>query len=299
MYEHAEDHADNGLFGPATVTWRVHTDPALWIAGLRALYLQALHPKVMRAVWEHSEFFSGDAWGRFVRTVDYVAVRTYGTLDQVDRAGRRVRRVHETLRAHDPDTGTEFRLDEPDLLLWVHCGEIDSYLSVARRAGVPLTDTEADAYVDEQRRAAAVVGLDPAGVPGTVAELAAYYDRMRPQLRAGEEARRALLISFNPKVPAKLTPLKVLVPPANVLAFMLLPRWARRLYGAPGLPTTDVTATAAIRAVRRSLMLIPEPVRDSPEVKRAKRLMRESQADDAARTEGQRRGRRNRLRVAG
>lgn len=265
---------DVGLFGPSTVTWRVHTDPSLWIAGMRALYLQALHPKVMRAVWQHSEFFSGDAWGRFVRTVNYVAVRTYGTSDQVERAGARVRRVHQLLRAYDPDTRAEFRLDEPDLLLWVHCGEIGSYLEVARRAGFPLTADDADAYVDEQRRAAELVGLDSAEVPASAAELAAYYDRVRPQLRACEEARRALLVSFNPKVPWWLTPAKAAVPPANVLAFMLLPRWARRMYGAPGLPTTDLAATAALRAIRRGALLIPPRLRDSPDVKRAKRLMR-------------------------
>lgn len=266
--------ADTGLFGPATVTWRVHTDPSLWIAGMRALYLQALHPKVMRAVWQHSEFFSGDAWGRFVRTANYVAVRTYGTTAQVERAGARVRRVHQMLRAYDPDTRAEFRLDEPDLLLWVHCGEIDSYLDGARRAGVPLTAAEADTYVDEQRRAAEIVGLDPSGVPASVAELAAYYEEVRPRLYACAEARKALLVSFNPKVPWWLAPAKAAVPPANVLAFMLLPRWARRLYGAPGLPTTDLAATVALRAVRHGALLIPPAVRDSPDVKRAKRLMR-------------------------
>lgn len=267
---------DMGLFGPSTVTWRVHTDPSLWIAGMRALYLQALHPRVMRAVWQRSEFFSGDSWGRFVRTAEYVAVRTYGTSEQVDRAGARVRRVHQLLRAYDPDTRTEFRLDEPDLLLWVHCGEIDSYLDVARRAGVPLSAADADAYVDEQRRAAEIVGLDPADVPSSVAELVAYYREVRPRLYACEEARRALFASFNPSVPWWLTPLKAAVPPANVLALMLLPRWARRLYGAPGLPTTDLAATLAIRTVRHGALLIPPQVRDSPDVKRAKRLMRDA-----------------------
>ncbi|MQA88428.1 MAG: DUF2236 domain-containing protein [Streptosporangiales bacterium] len=269
---------DVGLFGPSTVTWRVHTDPALWIAGLRALYLQALHPKVMRAAWQHSEFFNGDAWSRFVRTVNFVAIRTYGTNEQVERWGARVRRIHRQLRAVDPDTGTEFRIDEPELLRWVHCAEIDSYLSVALRAGFPLTPEEADRYVDEQRRAASIVGLDPADVPGSAAELAAYYERMRPELYASEEAKRALMVSFNPKLPLWLTPLKLAVPPANVLAFMMLPRWARRMYGAPGLPTTDIAATAAIKALRRAALMVPPQLRDSPDVRRAKHLIREEQS---------------------
>ncbi|ADI04220.1 hypothetical protein SBI_01099 [Streptomyces bingchenggensis BCW-1] len=33
----------------------------------------------------------------------------------------------------------------PDLLLWVHCAEIDSCLQVVRRSGFPLTAAQADA----------------------------------------------------------------------------------------------------------------------------------------------------------
>src|SRR5262249_36611608 len=78
-----------------------------------------------------------------------------------------------TLRGTDPD-GTQFRLDEPELLLWVHCAEIGSYADIARRAGIPLARGELDTFVDEQRRAAAVVGLDPAQVPRSVADPACH-----------------------------------------------------------------------------------------------------------------------------
>lgn len=62
-------------------------------------------------------------------------MRTYGTSAEVAAAGARVRRIHSRLTAFDPDTGERFRLDDPAALLWVHVGEVDSYLSVARRAG--------------------------------------------------------------------------------------------------------------------------------------------------------------------
>ena len=41
------------------------------------------------------------------------------------------------------------------------------------------------------------------------------------------------------------------------VGFTLLPRWARRLYGLPGLPTTDLSATLAVRAMRRAVALVP------------------------------------------
>ncbi len=242
--------ADHGLFGPGSVTWRVG-EPVMWVAGIRALYLQALHPRVMRGTWQNTALADPkQAWGRFVRTTEFVHVRSYGTLAQVERAGQRVRKIHALLRGTDED-GSEFRLDEPELLMWVHCAEIGSYADIAPRAGLPLTPDELDAFVDEQRRAAAVVGLDPATVPASMAELERYFTAMRPRLRVTPEARSALLRSFNPPIPAPFTPLKVAVPALTSLAFATLPRWARRLYGIPATPAADAAATAALRALRR------------------------------------------------
>lgn len=53
---------DPGLFGPRSVTWQMHGDPMMWIAGIRALYLQALHPRAVRGVTQNSDF-RRDAWG--------------------------------------------------------------------------------------------------------------------------------------------------------------------------------------------------------------------------------------------
>jgi uncharacterized protein (DUF2236 family) len=242
--------AHDGLFGPGSVTWRVAAEPVMWVAGFRALYLQALHPRVMRGTWQNTAFADPkQAWGRFLRTVEFVQTRTYGSHAEVERAGRRIRKIHATLRGTDPD-GTQFRLDEPELLLWVHCAEIGSYLDIARRCGLGLTAAEQDAYVSEQRRAAAVVGLDPAAVPGSAAALAAYFESVRPGLSAIPEARRALLRSLNPPLPRQFLPLKLVLPGVTTLAFATLPRWARRLYGMPGSPLTDLTATASLRALR-------------------------------------------------
>lgn len=249
--------ADAGLFGPGSVTWRILSEPILWVGGLRAMYLQALHPRTMRATWQNTAFARpGEAWGRFARTVEFVQVRTYGSVADVERAGRRVRRVHASLTGTDVD-GSVIRLDEPDLLLWVHCGEIASYADIARRAGMGLRSADLDEFVSEQRRSAAVVGLDPAAVPASMAELDAYYDRMRPHLHACTEARQALVRSFVPDIPWPFTGLRLVVPPMNTLAFASLPRWARRLYGAPGIAVTDVSTTVTIRALHQAATRIP------------------------------------------
>ena len=69
---------DLGLFGPDSVTWKVHAEPVLLVAGLRSLYLQALHPRAMAGVAQNSAYQS-DPWGRLVRTATYVATTVYGT----------------------------------------------------------------------------------------------------------------------------------------------------------------------------------------------------------------------------
>jgi uncharacterized protein (DUF2236 family) len=267
---------EDGLFGPSSVTWRVMAQPVMWVAGFRALYLQALHPRVMRGTWQNTALARPkEAWGRFLRTTEFVRVRTYGSLAEVDRIGRRVRKLHASLRGIDED-GTEFRLDDPELLLWVHCGEVSSYADVAPRAGLPMTRHDLDAFVDEQRRAAAVVGLDPAMVPASAADLAEYFARMRPRLRATPEARRALLRSANPALPAQFLPLKLVAPALTTLGFGSLPRWARRLYGTPGSPTTDLAVTASLRALGEGSTRIPLPF-IPPSVRAASARVREYQ----------------------
>ncbi len=246
----APGEGEPGLFGPGSVTWRLATEPVMWVAGIRAMYLQALHPRVMRGTWQNTAFADpAQAWGRFLRTVEFVQTRTYGSHAEVARAGRRIRKLHASLRGTDPD-GTTFRLDEPELLRWVHCAEFGSYLEVGRRCGLGLTAGELDAYVSEQRRSAAVVGLDPAGVPGSVAALADYFESMRPRLRLTPEARTAVLRSFSPPLPRSLLPVKLVLPGFTALAFASLPRWARRMYRLPGSPLTDLAATAGLRAIR-------------------------------------------------
>jgi uncharacterized protein (DUF2236 family) len=275
--------ADDGLFGPESVTWRIMAEPVLWVAAFRALYLQALHPRVMRGTWQNTAFADPkQAWGRFLRTSEFVRVRTYGSLAQVDRAGRRVRKLHATLRGTDSD-GTEFRLDEPELLLWVHCAEIGSYADIARRSGLPFARAELDRFVDEQRRSAAVVGLDPAAVPASVAALNEYFAAMRPRLRATREARQAVARSVNPVLlPAPKLQLKLLAPVVSGLGFATLPRWARRLYGIPASPLTDVAVTASLRALHEAIARGPGDRLVLPSARAARDRARAVQAGPSA-----------------
>ncbi|MFD5040379.1 oxygenase MpaB family protein [Streptomyces sp. NPDC058377] len=253
------DGPDPGLFGPSSVTWQMHGDPMMWVAGVRALYLQALHPRAVRGVMQNSDFRQ-DAWGRLLRTADFVGTVTYDPTGAAERCGARVRKIHRLLKATDPETGEVYGVDEPGLLLWVHCAEVDSYLQVERRSGYPLTDAQADRYVDEQRESARLVGLDPADLPATAAALAAYFEQVRPELTAGPEASDVDAFLRDPPVPALLTPARALLwRRVAALAYHSLPAYAHELYGraAPSPAAVD----RRLRRTGTALRAIPSRLR--------------------------------------
>jgi uncharacterized protein (DUF2236 family) len=242
---------DEGLFGPASVTWRIMSSRIMWVAVVRALYLQALHPRVIRGTLQNAPALTDpvDAWARLRRTRKFIETRTFGTVAEASRAGRLVRTIHGPLTGTDPD-GTRYRVDDPELLLWVHCGEVASCADIARRSRLPFSATDLDAFVAEQRTSAELIGLDRAAAPASMAGLGAYYEEIRPRLYACDEARQALRLTLRPPVPDGNRLLKLGLPPVSALAVATLPRWARQMYGWPAGPLSDQAATAGIRATR-------------------------------------------------
>jgi uncharacterized protein (DUF2236 family) len=269
---------DVGLFGPDSVTWKLHKEPILFLGGIRALYLQALHPLAVAAIAQNSGY-RDDPIGRLQRTATYVSTVVYGTTEEAELAGSRLRRLHSRLRATDPRTGEPFRIDEPDLLRWVHVAEIESFLTTAVRAGVDLSPDEADSYYAEQTRAAELVGLDPSSVPASVAEVDDYYRSMQPELALTREGIDTAAFLTVPPMPDffhnRALRLGMTVGPARwaytgvaATAIGLLPPWARRLYGGLGWPTTDLTAALSVRGMRLLLKTVlntlPNQYRVSP-----------------------------------
>jgi uncharacterized protein (DUF2236 family) len=264
--------SDAGLFGPDSVTWRVHADPIMWVAGLRALLLQATHPAAMAGVLQHSDF-RADPWGRLFRTADYVGVVSFGSSEEVAAVGGRVRAIHSRVRGTDDVTGLSYSATDPALLSWVHCCEVESFLSTFQRAGGGLSPAEVDRYYAEQTKAAAVVGLDPAAVPSSAAAMADYFSAIQPRLAVDGRTRRIAGYVLAPPMPRRLvwtTPARPAWAGGAGLAAALLPRWARRLYGLPATPVGDAVATAGVRALRATTALAPQRYREGPHLRAAR-----------------------------
>lgn len=77
---HSLSPADQGLFGPRSVSWIVFREPGYGISALAGLLLQALHPVAMAAIDQHSDY-RRDAWRRGHRTADYIFTITFSARD--------------------------------------------------------------------------------------------------------------------------------------------------------------------------------------------------------------------------
>ena len=278
---------DWGLFGPDSVTWRVHAEPILWFGGYRALLLQTLHPVALAGVLQNSDFRE-DPWGRLFRTARFYGEVIYGSTEQAHKAGARVRRIHARLSGTDPDTGTPFRIDDRELLRWIYVTATESFCDTAQRAGLGLSPAEVDRYYDEQRTVATMVGLDRSDVPANAAEIEDYYASIRPALRAGGDARSVAWFLALPTFPYGLgwTPVRPLWVGVSAYAFSLLPSWARRIYGLPGLPTTDLAASLTSRALRVAIQAIPQRVVEGPVYRAAMARAARSRAVSTTRNDG-------------
>jgi uncharacterized protein (DUF2236 family) len=225
--------ADDGFFGPASVTWRLHADLTMPVSGLRSLLLQALHPLAMAGVDQHSEW-RDDPAGRFASTAAYVVTTTYGDRAAARAAAKRVRKIHERVTGTDPVTGKEYAAGDPALLIWVHAALVDSDLVAADRYGLRLSDADKDKYVAEMTAAAELVGVPPVsfadgGAPASVAELCAYFEAVRPSLAGSKSTADVATYLLNmPDVEPELADVWEVLARAAVAS---LPGWARAMYG--------------------------------------------------------------------
>ena len=153
-----------GVFGPASVTWRVDREAAVFLGAGRALLLQLAHPWVAAAIAEHSRTFA-DPIGRFHQTFNTVFTMVFGTRDQALAAARRLHRRHAAVTGILPWTagrfaaGSHYRANEVSALRWVHATLVETALLTHDLVLPALTDSEREKYWVEARLFAALFGV--------------------------------------------------------------------------------------------------------------------------------------------
>ncbi|HEX5960556.1 MAG TPA: oxygenase MpaB family protein [Rhodanobacteraceae bacterium] len=243
---------DPGLFGPDSVTWKVHADfPGMLAGGLASLLLQALHPLALAGVWDHSSFRS-DTLGRLRNTTAFVGRTTYAPRAPAQAAIERVLAIHHAVRGSTPD-GRAYSADDPHLLTWVHCAECWCFLRAYEMHCTRIPAAMQDRYLSEVALIAEALGARD--VPKSTAALEAFFAGVRPELVFDARTRETLAILGSIRLP---------IPLAGVsrdlflgAAAALLPDWALDLM------QRSRPRRWRDRAAARALQLIAPSVRDA------------------------------------
>jgi uncharacterized protein (DUF2236 family) len=243
--QYTDPPGDPGLFGPGSVTWRVHADPSMLVGGLAALMLQTLHPLAIAGVEEHSNY-RDDPLGRLSRTGSFVTGTTFGSTEAAERLIKLVRGIHRKVHGTAPD-GRPYSADDPHLVTWVHVTEVSSFLRAHQRfTPFPVRGDQADRYFHETAVIAERLGGE--GIPRSRLAVRAYFRHIRPDLEAGEQALGAIEFLAKPMRGRGANPVMTAAHQVVIQAAIgLLPPWARDMLGLPqpGLVGQAVVLPAA------------------------------------------------------
>jgi uncharacterized protein (DUF2236 family) len=240
---------DWGLFGPSSVTWRVHASPVMLVGGLRALIAQSLHPLAMAGIDQHSDYLQRPL-SRLQRTAEYVATVVYGDTPSAERAAAAVKAMHKRVTGIDPVTDSAYAATDLETMLWVHCAEIHSFLAAYRAYGGPLSDAEQDAYLAEQVSAAELIGIPAEVVPASREDFRDYFETMRTRLCVSEASRRAIALVVSPPFTRELLRHQGTLRMMAAAAVATLPLYVQRMAGIERSRFSFAMAAAGTRTSR-------------------------------------------------
>lgn len=249
-------HADNGFFGPGSVTWKVWSYPAPALVGFqRAVVVEELDPHLVQSVEDSGGVRSRPAT-RYDRTLHYFALVAFGDTATTAKAADILVKVHSKGIGHDPVTGRRYDANDPDSQLWIQVTGWHSILKAYQMFGGPkLTEAEIDQYWAECARAAELQTIDPADVPRNAAEVRAYYEKWRPDLKGtplAQDMADFILTpgrSFPPTMPrwrrTAMLPIGYLVKWGTIATY---PQHIRELLGVRQPRILDLIARVALTA---------------------------------------------------
>jgi uncharacterized protein (DUF2236 family) len=172
-----------GIFGPASMTWRIDREAVIFLGAGRALLLQLAHPWVAAAVAEHSRTFS-DPIGRFHRTFELMFTMVFGSLDGALAAARRLHRRHTGITGVLPEAagsfakGSAYSANDIAALRWVHATLVETAAIAHDLVLPPLSMEERERYWAESRLFGSLFGLTPADLPADWSSFADYNAAM-------------------------------------------------------------------------------------------------------------------------
>ncbi len=168
-----------GLFSPASITWKINRESALFLGAGRAALLQLAHPWVAVALQQHSDLMRNPL-GRFHGTFRVVFSMIFGTRAQAFAAARHLYRLHTHIEGSLPHSiarfprGSEYQALEVEALRWVFATLVESAVLAYQLVQPPLTLEERESYYRESKVMAALFGIPESGLPADWDAFEAY-----------------------------------------------------------------------------------------------------------------------------
>jgi len=241
-----------GIFGPASVAWRVDKEAAIFLGAGRAMLLQLAHPWVAAAIAERSRTLA-DPIGRFHRTFNIAFTMVFGTTSQAIAAARRLHHRHSAVGGTLSEksgafaAGSKYRANDVAALRWVQATLTETALIAYELVHPPLSIEDRERYYAEARLSAALFGIPQHALQPNRAEFARYVDEMFASdiLAVSGAARRIATDLFSGAATGWRMPAWY-----RALTARLLPPRLRDEFALPYGPPEERSAERALTALR-------------------------------------------------
>jgi len=259
--------SDSYYFTDESMIRRLHRERPVMLMGPRFVLMQAVHPLVISGLWAHSIAVE-DPYSRLNRTTEVMTTIGFGKRADADRQTAAIREMHTRVKGKIKESigpspaGTEYRGDDPDLLMWVLFCMCDSSVAVYRHLVGPLSSADEGAYWEDMKVVGSLFGLERHQMPRTLADLDDYRCDMleSDKLQLSDWARRRLKEIVGE--PPASRGAKPLIAAMNAMVVEMLPERVQHLYGytdpAPVRRTLCRGAAAGSRAI---VPLLPDRMR--------------------------------------
>ena len=246
------------MFPPDSVIRRVNAEPAILFGAGRALLLQLAHPAVAQGVHDHSEF-KRNPFARLQGTLEAVNAMVFGSEELAEGVGRRVRWIHDFV------SGTGYRANDPQNLLWVHATLLDTALRCYEELVEPLSPEDAETYYSEMMRVALAFGLALEDQPPTLADFRAYFDATVASIEVSDVGRDLASFIADPTLPLNLhVPLRPVLRTQRLFSVGTLPASLRDQLGFDWTERDERRLARVRRRIRTVFRATPRPLRIAP-----------------------------------
>jgi uncharacterized protein (DUF2236 family) len=228
--------------------------------------MQVAHPLVAAGVEQHSDF-ARDPVGRLRRTLNTTLAVVFAEPGEARAALQRIDRRHGPVRG-TTDEGRTYDARDPALLLWVQATLVLTSLRLYERVVGPVRPADREAYWQETRPIAALLGIPTATQPATIGDLERYERAMLasavcPDATSRRVARRVLRPFGGVPEPVYW--------PSDAIAAALVPATLRRAFGLRYRLREHVFFALVVAMVRIARAVLPARLTVVPQARRSAR----------------------------